>query len=217
MRTCRMPEAPRRLLHIEASPRGARSRSSAVARHLIDRLGGIEIERIDVFDADLPELGGGMIEGRYALIAGEPVAPGIAADWAAIRAHADRLLSFDTWLISTPMWNFGLPYRLKHYIDLVTHPGMTFAVEPTGVVGLAAGRTAILVGSGALDTRPGSALADHDHQIAYLRRWLAFIGVEDVHGITICPTYGEVDAVEAVTGEAYAAAEAIAAELVARA
>jgi FMN-dependent NADH-azoreductase len=212
-----MPEAPRRLLHIEASPRGARSRSSAVARHLIDRLGAIESQRLGLFDADLPELGGGMIEGRYAMIAGDPVAPGIAADWAAMRALADRLLSFDTWLISTPMWNFGLPYRLKHYIDCVTHPGMTFAVEPTGVTGLAAGRTAILVGSGALDTRPGSAMADHDHQIAYLRRWLAFIGVEDVHVVTISPTYGAAEAVEAVTGEAYVAAEAIAAALAARA
>lgn len=211
-----MPEAPRRLLHIEASPRGPRSRSSAVARHLIERLGGIESERLDLFDAALPELGGGMIEGRYAMIAGDPVAPGIAADWAAIRAQADHLLAFDTWLISTPMWNFGLPYRLKHYIDGVTHPGMTFTVAPTGVTGLAAGRTAILIGSGALDTRPGSAMADHDHQIAYLRRWLAFIGVEDVHAITICPTYGPDAAVEAVMGEACAAAESVAATLMAR-
>jgi len=212
-----MPEASRRLLHIEASPRGERSRSSAVARRLIEGLGGIEAERLDLFDADLPELGGDMIEGRYALIAGEPVAPGIAADWATIRAHVDHLLSFDTWLISTPMWNFGLPYRLKHYIDLVTHPGMTFAVEPTGVTGLAAGRTVILIGSGALDTRPGTALEDHDHQIAYLRRWLAFIGVEDVHVVTICPTYGAIEDVEAVMVEACASADAVAATLAARA
>ncbi|PXA85685.1 NAD(P)H dehydrogenase [Nostoc sp. 3335mG] len=208
-----MPEAPRRLLHIEASPRGERSRSSAVARRLIDRLGTVKVERLNLFDADLPAFDGAAIEGRYALIAGEPVAPGIAADWAAIRAHVDHLLSFDTWLISTPMWNFGLPYRLKHYIDLVTHPGMTFAIEPTGIIGLAAGRTAIVVGSGALDTRPGSAMADHDHQIAYLRRWLAFVGIEDVHVVTICPTYGTAEDVEAVTDEAYAAAEAVAAEL----
>jgi FMN-dependent NADH-azoreductase len=216
MRTCPMPEAPRRLLHIEASPRGERSRSSAVARHLIDRLGVAEVERLNLFDADLPAFDGAAIEGRYALIGGEVVAPEIAADWATIRAHVDHLLSFDTWLISTPMWNFGLPYRLKHYIDLVTHPGMTFAVEPTGITGLAAGRTVIIIGSGALDTRPGSAMADHDHQIAYLRRWLAFIGVEDVHVITISPTYGDPDAVEAVMAESCAAAEVVAAALAAR-
>jgi FMN-dependent NADH-azoreductase len=207
-------DARRRLLHIEASPRGERSRSSAVARHLIGLLGAVEVERLDLFEADLPALDGAMIEGRYALIGGETVSPGIAADWERVRGHVDHLLSFDLWLISTPMWNFGIPYRLKHYIDLVTHPGMTFSVEPDGQVrGLAAGRTVLLVGSGALDTRPGTALADFDHQVAYLRRWLGFIGIEDLHVVTACPTYGAPDAVEAVMAEARAAAERVAAQL----
>jgi FMN-dependent NADH-azoreductase len=207
-----MTDGGPRLLHIEASPRGDRSRSSAVARHLIARLDGIDSERLNLFELDLPALGGATIEGRYALIGGEEVAPEIAADWAAIRAHVDHLLAFDVWLISVPMWNFGIPYRLKHYIDLVTHPGMTFTVEPTGdVAGLGAGRTVILIASGALDTRPGTPLAGVDHQIAYLKHWLAFIGIEDVHVVTICPTYGDAAAVEIVMDEAYRAAEAVAA------
>jgi FMN-dependent NADH-azoreductase len=207
-------DARRRLLHIEASPRGERSRSSAIAGHLVGLLDAWEVERLDLFEADLPALDGAIIEGRYALIGGETVAQAIAADWARVRAHVDHLLSFDLWLISTPMWNFGIPYRLKQYIDLVTHPGMTFSVDPDGSVrGLAAGRTALIVGSGALDTRPGTPLADFDHQIAYLRRWLGFVGIEDVHAVTVCPTYGAPDAVEAVMAEARAAAARVAALL----
>ena len=203
----------RRLLHIEASPRGERSRSSAVARRLIDRLDCIAVERLNLFDAALPVLDGATIEGRYALIAGEAVSPDIAANWAAIRARVDHLLSFDVWVISVPMWNFGIPYPLKQYIDLVTHPGMTFAVHGGGVEGLAAGRTVILIASGALDTRPGTPLADHDHQIAYLQRWLAFIGIDDVHVVTVCPTFGPAEAVEAEMARSYAAAETVAAAL----
>jgi FMN-dependent NADH-azoreductase len=212
MRFYLMPD-PVRLLHIEASPRGARSRSSAVARRLIDRLGGVALERLNVFDVALPVLDGVTIEGRYALIAGEAVGPHAAANWAAIRAHVDHLLSFDIWVISVPMWNFGIPYPLKQYIDLVTQPGMTFEVHASGVDGLAAGRSVVLIASGALDTRPGTPLADHDHQIAYLQRWLSFIGVGDVHVVSVCPTFGPAEAVEAEMALSHSAAEKVAAVL----
>jgi putative NADPH-quinone reductase len=29
------------------------------------------------------------------------------------------------------MWNFGIPYKLKHYIDVLTQPGQTFNFDPT--------------------------------------------------------------------------------------
>src|SRR3546814_9764101 len=93
-----------------------------------------------------------------------------------------HFLSFDTWLFSTPMWNFGIPYRLKHYIDLLTQPGLAFSADAGGnVIGHAAGRTAIIVAAGALDTRPGSALGCLDHQAAYLEAWLSFLGRSEEH------------------------------------
>jgi FMN-dependent NADH-azoreductase len=32
------------------------------------------------------------------------------------------LKSADAYLISVPMWNFSIPYMLKHYIDIVIQP-----------------------------------------------------------------------------------------------
>jgi FMN-dependent NADH-azoreductase len=202
-----------RLLHVEASPRGGRSRSAAVARRLISGLNGIQAERLALFDADLPRFQGATIEGRYALIAGERVDPVVEAEWAAIRALAEHFLSFDGWVFSVPMWNFGIPYRLKQYIDLVTQPGMTFSVANGQGVGHAAGRTAILICSGALDIRPDGPLGSLDFQIAYLDAWLRFIGVRDIRTVHIRPTYGPPDSVEAAMNEAYAKADALAASL----
>lgn len=202
-----------RLLHIEASPRGSRSRSGAVARRLLDSLPAVAVERLTLFDADLPAFAGATIEGRYALIAGEMVDESVRDDWAAIRALADHFLSFDAWLFSVPMWNFGIPYRLKHYIDLLTQPGMTFSVAEGQGVGLAAGRTAILIGSGALDIRPDGPTADLDFQMRYLAAWLRFIGVSDIRMLNIRPTYGPAGAVDAVMAAAYAEADALAASL----
>jgi hypothetical protein len=28
------------------------------------------------------------------------------------------------------MWNFGIPYKLKHWIDVITQPGLTFRFDP---------------------------------------------------------------------------------------
>jgi FMN-dependent NADH-azoreductase len=206
-----MPEPRLRLLHVQASPRGDLSRSQAVVQRLISGMVGFDVETLDLFAIDLPAFDGATIEGRYALITGEPVAPDVVEDWAAIRALVDYFLSFDGWLFSVPTWNFGIPYRLKHYIDLLTQPGMAFSVDPAaGIIGHAAGRMAIIVGSGALEVRPGAPL---DHHIAYLQDWLGFIGVTDIHAIRLCPTYGPSDEVAVTMTAAYAEADALAASL----
>lgn len=203
----------RRLLHLETSPRGSRSRSSRVATALIEALGPVEAERLNLFGADLPHFDGPVIEGRYALIEGRAIEPAVEAAWREIRGYVDHLLGFDLWVISTPMWNFGIPYPLKHYIDIVTQPDMLFRVNEQGVDGLAAGRTAILIGSGALDLS-GEAGRALDHQMAFLRTWLGFVGVTDIRSIDLRPTYAPEAEVEAATREAEAAARQLAAELV---
>ncbi|KQX17486.1 MULTISPECIES: FMN-dependent NADH-azoreductase [unclassified Sphingomonas] len=202
-----------RLLHIDASPRGPRSRSNMVADRLIAGLTGHDIERLALFDADLPAFDGAAIEGRYALVAGEPVDGAVRADWADIERRIAHFLSFDGWILTVPMWNFGIPYRLKHYIDLITQPGMAFRVVDGQGEGLAAGRKAILVASGALDIRPDGPMAAYDFQIAYLEAWLGFIGVTDIDTLHVRPTYGDAAGVEAAMARAYADADALLARL----
>lgn len=181
-----------------------------VARHLLERLSDTTIERLAVFDP-LPAFDGAAIEGRYALIAGEAVGGTAAGDWERIAELVTHFLSFDAWLISVPTWNFGIPYRLKQYIDLLTQPNLTFGVGQDGsVVGHAAGRTAIIVASGALDTTKGGALAHADHHVAYLETWLNFIGVTNINIVRVQPTYGSPDVVEATMERGYADAAALA-------
>jgi FMN-dependent NADH-azoreductase len=184
-----------RLLHIDASPRAERSRSRAVADTFLAALslrnGSFEVEQLDVWTAELPNLGSGMIEGRYNLIAGETVQPELAAAWQDIQRHADHFLSFDAYVISTPMWNFGLPYPLKHFIDVVTQPGMAFSNDREGnVTGHAAGKKAMIIAASAMPIVSGGELAHLDFQLRYLESWLGFIGVTDIHSLRVAPTYG---------------------------
>ena len=185
----------RRLLHIQASPRGVRSRSDAIGRHFLKRLQAseedLDIATLNVFDADLPAFDRAAIEGRYGLLVGEPVPPEQRDAWDALRAIADHFLSFDMWLFTLPMWNFGLPYRMKHYVDLVTHPGLTFRNDVDGnVEGLATGRTAVIVAASAMPFGANPEIDALDFQLSYLRAWLGFIGVTDIHAIRVAGTFG---------------------------
>ncbi|WP_263973917.1 NAD(P)H-dependent oxidoreductase, partial [Klebsiella pneumoniae] len=44
----------------------------------------------------------------------------------------DQLLDCDTLVISSPMWNLGLPSVLKAWFDHITRAGRTFAFTPEG-------------------------------------------------------------------------------------
>ncbi|MEO0030848.1 MAG: hypothetical protein RIS94_606 [Pseudomonadota bacterium] len=197
-----------RLLHVLGSPRGERSRSAMVADRLIAGLRA-DVEIFDPHAADLPAFDGAVIEGRYALIGGQQVAPEVRSAWDRIARLVAHFLSFDTVVFSVPMWNFGIPWRLKQYIDVITQPGLAFTADETGVTGLAQGKRAILVCSGALDIRPGMPGSELDFQLSYMKAWLNFIGVTDIHAVQVRPTYGLPEQVEQAMETAFHDADAL--------
>ena len=58
---------------------------------------------------------------------------------------AEHFKSADKYVFSLPMWNFGIPYKLKHFIDVLVQPGLTFSFSPeTGYKGLVTGKPAVV-------------------------------------------------------------------------
>lgn len=205
----------KRLLHITASPRKERSRSAMVADHFMTRLKArypeLVVERLDVFDADFPPFDQGVVDGRYHLLAGNTVDPAQTAAWQDLKKWTNQFLSFDACLIATPMWNFGIPYRLKHYIDILTQPGLTFRNDSEGnVEGLARGQRAIIVAASAMPFGSMPEIDGLDFQLAYLKAWLGFIGVTDIGAVRVAGTFGPEDLVEAAMARAYADADRLA-------
>ncbi len=76
------------------------------------------------------------------------------------------------------MWNFGIPYRLKHYLDIIVQPGITFGVNNRHEhIGLLKDRPVQLV------LTRSSPLPEHspeDFQLSYLKHILGFIGLKNV-------------------------------------
>ena len=189
-----------RLLHIIGSPRGERSRSRNIATEFIKALQPSKVSELDVWASELPDLDGAMLESRYRLIRGLDVEAGFEDRWARLRQIVDHLLSFDLWVFSTPMWNLGLPYRLKQFVDLVIQPTMAFTNDADGqVTPHGSDKTAVLIGASALDIRPGGPMASLDFNLNHLEQCLRiYFGVPCVHQIRIAPTFDSESQVKAV-------------------
>lgn len=88
------------------------------------------------------------------------------------------------------MWNFGVPYRLKHWIDLVVQAGHTFGFDPSrGYFGLLTGRPLqlLLATGGDYSTPPMDA---YDVHATYLSNIFGFMGYTDIRTVTAgCAAY----------------------------
>jgi FMN-dependent NADH-azoreductase len=174
----------KKVLHITASPRGAQSRTLRIAGELIAKLkkihGEIALDTLDVFVEKLPEMNVTRVKGKYMLMGGQELSGDAVEAWEEIKAHIARFLAADIIVISTPMWNFGIPYKLKHYIDIVWQPGFMFKYTENGPVGLAAGRKVYVVSTRGGDYTPGTPAEPYDQITPYLKTVLGWAGLTDV-------------------------------------
>jgi FMN-dependent NADH-azoreductase len=192
-----------KVLHIEASPRAQASHSSRVARVLLDaykyRNPGAKIETANVWEMNLPKFDQDMVDAKMALLGGVKHTPAQAAAWKTVTGVFNRIAAADRYVISTPMWNFGLPYPLKQLIDIIAQPGLAFGFDPAkGLFGLLTGRKAVTVYSSSIDYAPGTAYAASDHQSPHLATLLGLFGIEHVGSVSVAPTLGEPAAVAAM-------------------
>jgi FMN-dependent NADH-azoreductase len=204
-----------KLLYIEASPRKERSKSIKVARAFIQKYvaehPGDEVVTIDLWEKKLPEFDGYTIDAKYQILHGQGFDENQRAAWQTVVDVCDEFKAADKYLFSLPMWNFGIPYKLKHYIDVLAQPGQTFAFDPaTGYSGLVTGKPVAVVYArgGAYGSE---ATKGFDLQKAYLDLLLGFIGFKDIKSILLEPTLAGSDEVAKSEASAITEAETIAA------
>src|SRR5947208_14052058 len=115
------------LLHISASPRGARSESLALAATFLDSYRDAHpedrVDSFDLWDGTLPPFGPAAAGAKMAVFAGQQPTGEQADAWQAARATFRRFAAADRYLFSVPLWNSGIPYVLKQFIDVVSQPG----------------------------------------------------------------------------------------------
>jgi FMN-dependent NADH-azoreductase len=95
-------------------------------------------------------------------------------------ALVEEFLTADAIVIGAPMHNFSIPTQLKARIDRIAQAGRTFRYTDKGPIGLAGGKKVVIASSRG-GRYAGTALENAlDHQEAYLRTVLGFLGITDV-------------------------------------
>lgn len=94
--------------------------------------------------------------------------------------YSDRLIGelkqANVIVLGLPMYNFGVPSMLKAYFDHIARAGVTFRYTEKGPVGLLTGKKVYVFATrgGLYEGTP------RDTQSAYVRDFLAFLGITDV-------------------------------------
>jgi FMN-dependent NADH-azoreductase len=181
-----------RVLHIAASPRGERSKSGQVAHAFLEEYRRLapddDVSELNVFSAELPDFDGPALQAKYNIMHGLDRSQPEQQAWSQIEAVIADFKAADKYVVSLPMWNFGIPYRLKQYFDIVVQPGYTFSFDPQkGYSGLLTDRPVV-----AIYARGGEyAVPEASHldlQKPYVETILGFMGLTDVRSIIVEPT-----------------------------
>ena len=205
-----------RLLYIQASPRGKESFSIQVADAFVnaykEKNPGDEIVSLNVFEESLPTFDGFTIEAKYAIMRGNEHSQEQLQTWKKVEQLIEQFKSANKYILAVPMWNFGIPYRLKQYIDIIVQPGYTFGYsDEKGYEGLAGPKPFAVV-----YTRGGKYDADSgaealDLQSRYIDLILGFMGFKDIKSIVVEPTLqGGPDVAEKLLKQAIEKAEKMA-------
>ena len=206
-----------KLLYIEASPRTGRSDSIAVAQAFLKAYREShpkdQIVALNVFTADLPSFDGLAVQAKYTILHGHKHSQEELVAWRRVEEVIAGFKSADKYVMAVPMWNFGIPYRLKLYIDILVQPGYTFSYSPKeGYKGLLTGKRVFIVYARGGEYPVGTPGAAYDFQKPYLQTILGFIGLTDVQSVIVEPTLqAPPDVLEAKKKDAIARARQIAA------
>lgn len=181
-----------KLLYIQASPRTMRSHGKAIADAFVEAWGRFnghaKVDAHNIWEMDLPELDGLAAEARYLAGAGKEAGEEHREAWGRVAGFAENFISYDRFVIASPMWNYLVPYKLKHYLDLVIQPRITFMREDEEYKSAVARKKAALFLARGGSYPGGSQL---DFQKPYLNLALNMMGLTNQHYIMLDGTGGD--------------------------
>ena len=205
-----------KLLHIVATPRETNSNTMCVSEVFLEsmtaRYPDLKVEEFNLFDRELPAVAGANIEAKYTLMKRQALDKSHQESWKQIEDQIAHFLSADIYVISTPMWNFSIPYSLKFYIDAIVQPGYLFRYDETGrAIGMVEGKKMVCITSRGADYSEKSPYHVYDFLEPYLRAIFGFVGITDMAFINAQPMDISLEMRETAIANAIAEAHQLAA------
>ncbi|MBF0443106.1 MAG: NAD(P)H-dependent oxidoreductase [Oligoflexales bacterium] len=151
------------------------------------------VDTIDLFSDSLQLIDGKYVTARTKLYSGKPerLTKEESLSVEGVASVVDNFMKYDKYVIASPMWNFGVPYILKRYIDSIVITGKTFKYTDKGPVGLLSGKKLLHIQSSGGIYSHGD-FSKYDFSSTYIKSILGFIGITDIttlfiEGVDILP------------------------------
>lgn len=172
------------ILHIHASPRTEGSHAYGLASAFFENLAtsgqAVQRDTLNLWEEGLPAVDERFLSVKTKVANGEELANGERVLWSHVENLIARIKSADVIVWSVPMWNFGSPYIVKQFIDVVTQYGYLFTINESGYAGLLQDKPTLLTLSRGGSYTQGSGAEAYDQQEPSLRGILGFWGIQDV-------------------------------------
>ena len=175
-----------RLLHIDASPRGARSHTRRLTHELVSawvrERPDDEIDHLDIGLMPPPHVDEAWIVAAFTSPTErtDPMRDALRVSDTLIA----QLFSADLVVVGLPMYNFTVPSGFKAYIDQIVRVGVTFAFDPHEehpYKPLVHGkRLIVVVATGDAGYEAGGPYERLNHLDPYLRTLFGFLGIVDI-------------------------------------
>ncbi|MEO3416280.1 NAD(P)H-dependent oxidoreductase [Roseovarius sp. CAU 1744] len=182
-----------KVLHIIASPRGETSQSTKMAEAYLNAATqadpSMTVDTLELWKEDLPEFDGDKSAAKMTFFGVGEMGSTQQSAWDQVVKITSRFTRADVYVMSVPMWNGGIPYKLKQYIDIITQPGLLFGFEPeAGYSGLLEGKRALVFYTSGVWAPGAPQKYGSDFHSEYLSWWLDFIGIKEVRDVRFQPS-----------------------------
>lgn len=169
------------LLRIDSSALSQGSHSKALADYFMSKWQAqnrnAKVQTLDLADSPPPHMDQSMIDAMYTFAEQRTEAQNTALILS--NRYVAQVREADILLLTTPMYNFGIPSTLKAYLDHILRVGETFQYGEKSPEGLLKGKKVyVFIASGGDYTQPPMDALNFVKP--YLQTALNFIGIEDI-------------------------------------
>lgn len=88
-----------------------------------------KLQKLNLWDNGLPHYDVSHAMAKLRILQNKGT-PEDVENFAPMLKMAEDINDVDILIVTTPMWNYSIPYVLKHYIDIVIQPGINFKERP---------------------------------------------------------------------------------------
>lgn len=157
-----------------------------------------QIEVVDVFEDQIPDLDKSLLEAMGAAKKGESISPEQAKRLNRYNALTQQFLMADKIVVVNPLWNLNVPSQLVSWVNTINVAGLTFKYGPEGSIGLVKDKKLLHIQSN------GGVYAGQDPAAQYIKSIFEFLGFEDIHQVFIEGQSADPSQAQAIFEEAMA-------------